>query len=189
MKKSLYAATVFACCIGAAFAEQLQLKLPASFNPDGTINRPLNHRQWVNVGTTLIPKGEVNIIDGLPIETNEYIDTYVEPMAFAIYMATGTWPNGTQIVKEFTATKEAKPGDALAESHYNGLAMLVKDTERFPVETGHLGYFNFGHHPEPYEMRSSLMPREQCSSCHEASASDQQNIFADHHIGLRRKVD
>ncbi|WP_051927414.1 cytochrome P460 family protein [Ruegeria halocynthiae] len=186
MKRLIAGAAVLACFSAASMAEEA-IKLPVSFNADGTVNRPLNHRQWVNVGTTLIPQGEINIIDNLPIPTSEYIDTYVEPMAFAIYMATGTWPNGTQIVKEFTATKQADAGEVLTESHYNGLAMLVKDVQRFPTETGHLGYFNFGHHAEPYEATSKLLPREQCSACHEALASDQQYIFGDHHIGLARQ--
>ncbi|WP_170766341.1 cytochrome P460 family protein [Ruegeria lacuscaerulensis] len=185
MKKFVTTTALLALSAGELIADE-QIKLPVSFNSDGTINRPLNHRQWVNVGTILITKGEINIIDELPIPTSEYIDTYVEPMSYAIYMAPGTWPNGTQIVKEFTATKEAELGEVLVESHYNGLAMLVKDAERFPAETGHLGYFNFGHHSEPYETTAYVIPQEQCSSCHEASASEQQFIFADHHIGLRR---
>lgn len=185
MKITGTVAIILALSVSGLFADE-QIKLSVSFNADGTINRPLNHRQWVNVGTTLIPEGEINIIDGEPISTSEYIDTYVEPMSYAIYMATGAWPNGTQIVKEFTSTVEAEPGEVLVESHYNGLAMLVKDVERFPAETGHLGYFNFGHRPEPYEATATVMPREQCSSCHEASASEQQYIFADHHIGLKQ---
>lgn len=185
MKKLACAAVLLACSVAAAIAGD-PAKLVAPFNSDGSIDLPQNYRQWVNVGTTLLPKGEVNIIDGLPIAVSEYIDTYVEPLSFAIYIETGTWPNGTQIVKEFTATQEAAPNEVLVESHYTGLAMLVKDAERFPVETGHLGYFNFGHHLEPYDPAASLLPREQCSSCHEALASDQQFIFADHHIGLAR---
>ena len=145
--KKLVAGAAALTCIGVVSIAEESIQLPVSFNADGTVNRPFNHRQWVNVGTTLIPQGEINIIDDLPIPTSEYIDTYVEPMAFAIHMATGTWPNGTQIVKEFTATKQAGAGEVLTESHYNGLAMLVKDVQRFPAETGHLGYFNFGHRP------------------------------------------
>lgn len=49
----------------------------------------------------------MNIIDGQPIAASEYIDTYIEPQSFANYTKTGTWPDGTQIVKEFTATKGA----------------------------------------------------------------------------------
>jgi hypothetical protein len=165
-----------------------QIKLTTVFNEDGGMNLPLNYRQWVNVGTTLIPKGEVNIIDNMPIKTNEFIDTYVEPMSYAIYMATGKWPNGTQIVKEFTAIKNSKPGEAMTESHYNGLSLLVKDTERFPKKAGYLGYFHFGHQKQPYKPKSKLMPREKCSFCHEQLASDQQYIFTDHHIGLNRSL-
>lgn len=186
MKNLVWSAILLACNAAAASAED-PVKLPVSFNADGSVNLPQNYRQWVNVGTTLLPKGEVNIIDGQPIAASEYIDTYVEPQSFAIYMETGAWLDGTQIVKEFTATKDAAPDEVLVESHYTGLAMLIKDAERFPAETGHLGYFNFGHHREPYEPTAALMPREQCSSCHEALAADQQFIFADHHIGLQRK--
>ena len=179
-------ATALLACAPSDSAEKTNR---ATFNVEGAVERPQNHRQWVNVGTTLIPEGTVNIIDSLPIKTSEYIDTYVEPSAFAAYMKSGNWPDGTQIVKEFTATHEATPDDVLTEAHYNGLAMLVKDVERFPAETGHIGYFNFGHHPEPYELKSMPMPRQQCSACHEATASHQQYIFADHHIGLNRKVE
>lgn len=181
--KSFFPTVIVSFLISFSAAGE-DIKLPVSFNNDGTVNRPLNHREWVNVGTALIPEGTINIIDSMPIKTKEYIDTYVEPKSFAIYMATGKWPNGTQIVKEFTALDEAKPGEVITESHYNGLAMLVKDTKRFSAETGHLGYFNFGHHKEPYQSSSKLMPRKQCSICHEGLASDQQYIFSDHHIGL-----
>ncbi|EFO31553.1 cytochrome P460 [Roseibium sp. TrichSKD4] len=101
-------------------------------------------------------------------------------------MATGVWPNGTQIAKEFTPAHPAEAGEPVSESHYNGLGMIIKDTERYTAETGYLGFFQFGHHPEPYSTTAELMPREVCSTCHEASAGDQQNIFADHHIGLKR---
>ncbi|GAA6164024.1 hypothetical protein NBRC116590_17280 [Pelagimonas sp. KU-00592-HH] len=171
--------------VPAAQADQLP-KLEIAYNEDGSVDRPLNYREWVNVGTTLLPKGQVNIIDNKPIENSEYIDTYVEPHSFAMYIATGVWPDGTRIVKEFTATKPSAPDEAVVESHYNGLGMILKDTSRFEEETGFLGYFQFGHRPEPYERRAVPMPRETCSSCHEALASDQQYIFADHHIGLER---
>lgn len=186
MKKITLSATLLFLIASVVVAKDKEIKLPVSFNADGTVNRPLDYRQWENVGTTLLPKGQVNIIDNLPIPNDEYIDTYVEPKAFAIYMATGVWPNGTQIVKEFTAAKPAEPGKAITESHYNGLGMIVKDTDRFPAETGFLGYFQFGHHPEPYEATAKVMPRKTCSSCHEESASGQQYIFSDHHIGLKR---
>lgn len=185
MKKLTLTVMALACGLSAAFAEE-QTRLPIPYNPDGTIDLPQNYRQWVNVGTTLLPKGDVNIIDNLPVAAAEYIDTYVEPQTFAIYMDTGIWPDGAQIAKEFTATKGVEDGEVVVESHYTGLSLIIKDAERFPAETGNLGYFQFGHHPEPYEATASLMPRDRCSACHEASASHQQYIFADHHLGLTR---
>lgn len=168
---------------GAAGAGKLDVA--SYFNPDGTAKRPDNWRSWVHVGTARLPIGFKNIIDQMPIKTAEYIETYVEPAAFAEYKKTGIWPEGTRIVKEFVAIKPKEDAfQIIAEDYYTGLALLIKDSSKFPKETGNLGYFNFGHHKQPYADSSVLMPREQCSSCHENLASKQQFIFADRHIGL-----
>lgn len=158
----------------------------ASFNPDGTVNRPQNHRQWVHVGTAMLPKGSVNIIDDKMMEHDEYIKTYVEPGAYSGYMKTGVWPEGSQFVKEFAIVQGVGADGITTESHYGGLALIVKDSTKYPKETGNLGYFNFGHHREPYENTSKLMTRTKCSACHEANASNQQYIFSSRHIGLAR---
>lgn len=158
----------------------------ARFEPDGSIHRPEGYRQWVNVGTAILPKGFVNIIDDLPLAWDEYIDTYVEPSAYAAYMRSGIWPDGSQFVKEFTALKEPDKDGIRGESHYSGLAMIVKDSTKYPAETGHLGYFHFGHQSPPYKDKSVLQPRTKCSFCHEANASNQQYVFTDRHIGLKR---
>lgn len=156
------------------------------FNADGTVNLPQDYRTWVNVGTLIVPKGAINIVDLQPADYAEALDTYVEAGAYNEYMAFGIWPEGAQLVKEFTALSEPAEDGSVSESHYNGLTYIIKDSKRFPTETGHLGYYQFGHQPEPYNAKASLMPRDRCSSCHERDASHQQFIFADRHIGLAR---
>ncbi len=156
------------------------------FNKDGSLDRPVGYRGWVHVGSTVLPKGQANIIDNIPIPTNEIINTYVKPWAYAAYMKTGLWPEGTTIAKEFVVLGEPDEDGTVHEMYFAGLCVLVKDSKIFPAQTGHLGYFPFGHQREPYLDRAALADRSKCSSCHEQHASDQQYIFSDHHIGLRR---
>ncbi len=101
-------------------------------------------------------------------------------------MKTGLWPEGTIIVKEFVALGEPYEDGTVHEEYFAGLTALVKDSKIFPVQTGHLGYFAFGHQRESYLECAVLADRHKCSACHERFASDQQYIFADHHLGLRR---
>lgn len=183
----LFPVLVFAAACTVSAADRLDPPVArAIFNADGSINQPVGYRQWQHVGSTLLPKGRTSIIDLQPIATDELMNAYVEPTAYRAYMKNGVWPEGTRIVKEFVAIKVPGEDQVLHEDHYAGLTMIVKDSTRFPEETAHLGYFAFGHQPEPYSARAMPMPRQSCSTCHEASAKDQQNIFADRHIGLKR---
>lgn len=166
--------------------EEKKIDTSYYFNTDGSARLPEGYRKWEHVGTTRLPKGFVSIINQMPIKTAQYIQTYVEPEAFNIYIETGIWPEGARFVKEFVAIKDQKDTEMVSEDHYAGLALIIKDSNRFPKETGNLGYFNFGHHAPPYAKSSPLMPRQQCSSCHENLASKEQYIFASHHIGLAR---
>ena len=114
----------------------------ASFNVDGSLNLPRGYRHWVHIGTRLKPIG-INILDGLPTKTPEIFNAYVEPHAFTLFRKTGRWPDGTQIVKEFSTVRVGQGCDAatflcsspvgagIFESEFAGLGMMVKDEKRF----------------------------------------------------------
>lgn len=169
----------------------------ASFNADGSVNFPTGYRNWTHVGTRLKPMG-INILDGLPTKTPEILNSYVEPGAFAVHETTGNWPDGTQIVKEFSAVQvgagcDAKTllctnslGTGIFETGYIGLGMMVKDAKRFPDAAGHWGYFSFGHKPPPYDTTSAVRGRQQCQSCHIGLAADSDYVVNRAHIGLVR---
>lgn len=168
--------------------QQVAQTLPKlQYNEDGSMNRPEGYRRWVTVGSTVLPKGEINIIDKKPAKSAEELQVFVEPAAFDIYMKTGVWPDGTRIVKEFIALKDPDEHNVTVQDYYTGLSMLVKDSKKFPAEGGHLGYFSFGHQRQPYLSKSPVMARENCSKCHEEGASKEQFIFSSRHIGLNRK--
>ncbi|MGA7817244.1 cytochrome P460 family protein, partial [Caballeronia sp.] len=167
----------------------------ASFRPDGQIVLPVGYRQWQHVGTRYKPDG-LKILDGLPAKTPEVLNAYVQPSAFEIFEKSGQWPDGTQIVKEFSAVEVGAGcdgnthvctndlGRGLYESHFNGLGMMVKDARRFPSAPGHWGYFSFGHKPPPYDAVATVSLRASCSSCHERLATDTDYVISRAHIGL-----
>lgn len=150
----------------------------ATFNSDGSVQQPVNWRKWVFVGAPLTP----NALNGGNAPFPEYHNVYVEPSAFAVYEATGKWPEGTQIAKELTTIYDNDNDDVGAstevsgrgfqQGEFSGLELTVKDNERFKDMPGGWAYFSFGHKPQPYETTAKAFPAESCNSCHEASAQD-----------------
>ena len=170
----------------------------ASFTAANEARLPVGYRQWEHVGTRDNAIGKVSIIDGKQTKTPEVLEAYVEPGAFAAYQKTGEWPDGSQLVKEFSAVRvgaDCRPetylcttefGEGIFQTGYVGLGMMVKDEKRFPDAPGHWGFFDFGHHPPPYDPVSAVRPAEQCSSCHVRLASQTDFVISRAHIGLSR---
>ena len=115
----------------------------ARFAAGGSVTRPIEWRQWVHVGTRYKPIG-LNILDQKLTKTPEILNAYVEPSAMAVYQQTGQWPEGTQIVKEFTAVQvgpgcdsktfvcSTRFGDGIYEVVIWGLAIWSKIRSAFP---------------------------------------------------------
>jgi hypothetical protein len=167
----------------------------ASFTPNGSASLPDGFRRWEHVGTRVKTSGR-SILDGAVILRPQVLDTYVEPSAFIAYKKTGTWPDGTQIVKElsivrvgddcdkttFSCSTPAGPG--IFEDSYIGVGMMVKDRTWFPDAPGNWGYFRFLATGSKYAETSSVLPASQCQSCHVKFASKEDYVFTDTHIGL-----
>jgi len=82
----------------------------ANFMPDGGVELPVGYRGWTHVGTRLKPDG-LSILDGQPLKIPEIMNAYVEPSAMAYFERTGTWPDGSQIVKEMSAIQTGEGCD------------------------------------------------------------------------------
>jgi len=194
---------LFACfawaAAEAAVSVETRLGAPtvarATFDANGTVELPVNYRQWSHVGTRYKPVG-LSILDGKITKTPEVLNAYVEPGALAAYRATRRWPDGTQMVKEFSSVLvgtgcddktmlcTTQFGRGLFESGYVGLGMMVKDAKRFPDAPGHWGFFSFGHKSPPYDGVSDPRPLSQCGYCHVNLASDTDFVISRAHIGL-----
>lgn len=165
----------------------------ARFDAEGRALIPTDWRRWIYVGTPLTPHGLNKGKAAFP----EFHNVYVEPTAFDSYMKTGTWAQGTQIVKELVLVHSSNnlPDGSSVESsgrgyfqgEFHGLELLVKDADRFAAEPGGWAFFSFGHKPEPYDPAAKILPVSACSGCHEGGA-DTDFIFTQYYPMLRARA-
>ena len=136
------AAIAITACIGlyvaaAQSADYADIKIGPTFNDKGQLEQPKNFRQWVFLGAPLTPQGLNDGKAGFP----EFHNVYVEPAAFEHYRKTGTWPEGTMMVKELHLTQQGQFPDGssvepsgrgyFAGGGPSGLDISVKDSKRF----------------------------------------------------------
>jgi Cytochrome P460 len=180
----------------AASAFRTQEPSRATFAEGGSIRLPTDYRQWTHIGTR-IKVGGLDILDGTKLTTPQVLNAYVEPSAFAAYMKTGKWADGTQIVKEISAIKVGQDcdsttylcktplGSGIFEEKYTGIGMMVKDSKRFPSNPGNWGYFAFFRTGSTYESTAKLRPQDQCAFCHVNLASDTDYVISKAHLALQ----
>lgn len=177
-RRQVLAAGTFAVMVFTATATMAQEINRASFNADGSVNRPENWREWVFVGAPVTP----NALNGGEAAFPEFHNVYIEPSAYAHWKKTGEWADGTQLAKELTLVRKGEDcqeetgaclqssGLGYFEGEFSGLELTVKDAERYADEPGNWAYFSFGHQPPPYEETAKAFPTDACNACHEANA-------------------
>jgi len=163
----------------------------AVFLPDGKVKLPTGFRKWVFVGAPLTPNGLNGGNAGFP----EYHHVYVEQKNVDAYLKTGSFPEGTVIVKELTrvltpmfpdGSRTEPSGRGFFNGEYNGIDMTVKDSKRF-AKTNGWGFFNFGHHPMPYEQTAAEASPAECASCHSANVAKTDMTWIQFYPLLRDK--
>ncbi len=151
------------------------------YDDQGQLIRADGWRQWVFIGAPLTPN-ELN--DG-HASFPEFHNVYIEPVAYAHFVNTGQFPNGTMIAKELLSVgdTEAVSGSGYFQGDFQGLEFTVKDTERFPDEPGGWTYYSFGHEL-PYADVAKAFPTDACAACHEAAA-DYDMVFIQYYPILK----
>jgi hypothetical protein len=155
----------------------------AVFDSDGKLKLPTGFRAWVFVGAPLTPNGLNGGTKALEASGKlyfpEYHNVYVEKKNVDVYLKTGSFPEGTVIVKELTrvlnptfpdGSRMEPSGRGYFNGEYNGIDASVKDSKRFP-DTNGWGFFTFGHHPLPYDETSAEQPVTECAGCHLANVA------------------
>lgn len=152
----------------AVFTSDGKLQLPPADGPTG-------YRRWVFVGAPLTPNGLNNGKAMFP----EYHHVYVQPEDFDAYLKTGSFPEGTMIVKELTrvlnptfpdGSRTEPSGRGFFNGAYNCMDVTLKDSKRF-AKTNNWGFFTFGHHPEPCDQTTAEKPVSECAGCHIANVA------------------
>jgi len=144
----------------------------AVFDAEGKLKLPVGYRHWVFIGDPLTPNGLNNGKAGFP----EYHHVYVEEKNLDVYLKTGSFPEGTVLVKELTrvlnptfpdGSRNEPSGRGYFNGEYNGMDVTVKDSKRFAATNG-WGFFNFGHHPLPYSPWAKEASAAECADCHKS---------------------
>ncbi len=163
----------------------------ASYSADGRLVLPTGYRDWTFIGAMVTPNGLNGGKAGFP----EFHNVYVEPVNLAAYRKTGTFPEGTVLVKELTLVRDPKhpdgsgdeaSGRGFFEGELSGLDVTVKDSKRYG-NTGNWGFFNFGHHAQPYAALAKAASKAECAGCHMSGAGQTDLTWVQFYPILRTK--
>jgi hypothetical protein len=154
-----------------------------SIDDEGQLARPQNYRSWIYVGTPVTPNELNNGKAAFP----EFHNVYIDPASYEHWKQTGTWRDGTILIKELVSVgkKKAVSGKGYFMGDFIGLEATIKSKQHFPDEPGNWAYFSFTN-PEGSNLKDQVKPFEtaSCNTCHEQSATD-DFVFTQYYPVLR----
>jgi len=152
----------------------------AKFTEAGELMRPTGYRQWIYVGTPVTPNDMNDGKAAFP----EFHNVYIDPVSFKEYQKSGTFRDGTILVKELVSvgSKEASSGNGYFMGEFIGLEATTKNSKRFKDEPGNWAYFSF---TEPKGAKTAkAFPASACNACHEGTAAEDW-VFTQYYPVLR----
>jgi hypothetical protein len=133
-----------------------------TYTAEGRLIFPANYREWVFLSAGL----DMSYLPGMQMSDHHMLDNvFVDPAAYKIFLATGTWPDKTMLVKE---NRRADTQGSINKSgkyqstEIMGLEIHVKDSAHFPDQWA---FFAFGGALQPAVM---IPQAAECYSCHAA---------------------
>jgi Cytochrome P460 len=161
---ALTAGLMFLYSIAQADPPVAQVHNP-TYTAEGRLVFPADYREWVFLTSGL----DMSYADGMQMPGHHMLDNvFVDPAAYKSFLATGTWPDGTMLVKE---NRRAETRGSINKSgNYQttetmGIEIHVKDVAHFPDQWA---FFAFGDALKPAAM---IPQAAQCYSCHAAHAA------------------
>ncbi len=157
--------------------------VPYRFNSKGELIRPEGYREWIYVGTPLTP----NDLNRGNAPFPEFHSVYIDPDSFAHWKKTGTFRQGTILMKELISvgSKQAVSGKGYFMGEFIGLEATIKSKRRYPDEPGNWAYFSFTDDGGgPPHATGAAFPASDCNACHEDNAADDW-VFAQYYPVLR----
>jgi hypothetical protein len=142
-------------------APATQISNPA-YTAEGRLILPANYREWVFLSAGL----DMSYLPGMQMGDHHMLDNvFVDPVAYRVFLATGTWPDKTMLVKE---NRRADTRGSINKSgkyqstEIMGLEIHVKDIAHFPDQWA---FFAFGGEQQPAAM---IPQAAECYACHAA---------------------
>jgi Cytochrome P460 len=136
---------------------------PWKFASEGQLIRPEHYREWVFLTSGF----DMSYAAGMQRDHHMFDNVFVNPDAYRVFMATGSWPDQTMLVIEIRGAEER--GSINKSGSYQGpklmgLEVHVKDATRFP---GKWAFFEF----EGNGSAKVLPQSADCYSCHAEHAA------------------
>ncbi|MGA2002362.1 MAG: cytochrome P460 family protein [Terriglobales bacterium] len=134
------------------------------YTADGRLVFPANYREWIYLTTGM----DMDYNPDPSMAGHSMFDNvFVNPEAYKVFVATGTWPDKTMLVLE--GRMAASKGSINKAGHYqtNDVMMRsvhVKDESRFP---GKWAFFPLNES----EPTKQIPQKAECYSCHEQHAA------------------
>jgi hypothetical protein len=150
------------CACAVADAPGPQDRSPA-YTADGKLRLPENYRDWVFLTSSF----DMSYMAGMQMDDHTLDNVFVNPESYSSFLATGTWPDKTVLVKENrSAPSEGSINKAgnYQSTQIVGIEIHVKDSARFKDKWA---FFAFGG-KEPAKM---IPQAASCYSCHTAHAA------------------
>jgi Cytochrome P460 len=125
---------------------------------------PIDYRQWVYLTSGF----DMSYRKFGAADHHMFDNVFVEPAAYKAFLATGTWPDKTQLVLEIRGA-EGK-GSINETGNFQGVNVMgvevhVKDSKKFP---GGWAFFAFG----DGKSAATMLPTEaECYACHSQHAA------------------
>lgn len=134
-----------------------------AYTKEGDLVPPLQYREWVYLTSGL----DMSYIPKASADMSMFDNVFVNPEAYRVFVATGTWPDKTVMVLESRGA-ESK-GSINKAGHFQsgnvmGLEVHVKDEKRFPSKWA---FFDVAS-----ESKATLIPQgAPCYTCHASHAA------------------
>lgn len=155
---------------------------------------PRDYRRWVFVGSNLGLRYGKNLRHTTPRESDRVRDdevgsfhnVYINPEAYAEYLASGTFPVPTILVMEVYEAHQRDAGSVLTHGHFPGalerVEVAVKNDHRPDGSKTEWAYYDFGLASKPAAAFEDAV----CYKCHQQHASD-DNVWVQFYPILRDK--
>ena len=188
-------AGVAMACLGLATAQPVPPDAPA-YAANGDLLLPQKFETWVFAGSNLglgyspdVPNN-TRAEAARQVQTQQFHNVYINPLAYDAYVKTGKFPEGTMLVMDVYVAASREPSGIVNSGTYNGpritIEVAVKNSKRPDGSKTDWAYYNFtGASPGSLAPQAKAEENADCYACHKSHAGD-DNVWVQFYPALRR---